>query len=474
MQLTRDHLYLFLFFALPLVYFQSLPIATSDLAIWIAMGRASLEHSSLLRHDVFSFLPTGELVYPAGICLIYGTLYGLGGLIAVSLFHKAALFGLLAMLYRASLAKLRAPWPLFNIALVLYVFLGLASFAVDRPALIALIPFLASYLLLQKEDELSLRELCALGAVQIAWVNLHGSWPLLAGMFGWRIAARAITAHRVFRSECWGLVGALAASLLNPFGYRVFPYVLETALVSRRREIDEWMPTNLHDYFPQGILFYVLVAAVVLLLIRTWRSDRAEALRILRTPYLPLLALGALSFRNTVFPFLAFLPWLQQLGRLREDARSAKAGPANLGIVVAVILAWVAFLPWVKPGLRNELPPTKRDLYAATAPWRIANYLKTAAPGRVFSDWEIGGFLALAQNDPIFMDTRNIIFSDAEFNDYSTLILAQPGWQELLRKYDVSYIALDKRAGFALIGALASQPEWALVIEEPGALLYRR
>ncbi len=486
MRLTRRRLYLFLFFALPFVYFMSVPISTSDLAIWALLGRYALEHGSLLRHDIFSFLPTTALVYPAGICLIYAAFYAIGGLLLVSFLHKLALLVLLALLYFSSLSRLASPWSRRNIVLVLLTWWGAASLVADRPAMIAMIPFLASFLILQKEHELSEADLAVLALINVFWVNIHGSWLLLTGMLAWRVIARYFFRPGCSRKEAVGAALILASSLLNPFGYRVFGYVLETARISKERDLAEWMTTDFRIYFPQGILFYSLVLALLYLCWRAWRSPlgREQVRRFLVSPYLPLFMLGASSIRNTVWPFLALLPMARQFGFLREDAplpgargqvfENPRKQLVNAWIMLGVTLAGLAFLPVLKPRVRWLLPPQKRSVFDGSAPYVIASYLLGAPAGRVFSDWGLGGFLALEQKNPIFMDTRNIIFSSAQFADYRTIIEGGPGWAEALNSYRIRYLVLTEAEDAPLIRVLKNSRIWGLVMHDSGALLYKR
>ncbi len=476
MTLTRRQLYTFLFFAIPLIYFISLPVATSDLAIWIAIGRESIARGSWLRYDSLSFLPTSELVYPAGLCFIYGFFYQLGGLLLVSFVHKLVLGAVLGMIYFSSLARLREPWSKLNLALVLLVWCETVSFVVDRPAMVAMAPFLASFLILQKEEELSLCDLLKLVLINMIWVNIHGSWLLLTGMFFWRVAIKSWMGRFSWR-EALGCALILTSSLCNPFGYHVFDYVLQTAMISRRRGLTEWSITELRTYFPQGLLFYFLFGTVLVITLRDWRlRAKAPGRRMLASPFVPLFFLGALSLRNTVWPFLALLPAAHSFGFLREETGQGRKEKTifNGGIALCVIWVGVVFLPMVRPMFSHFLPREKRTIYDITAPWRVADFLRKAPAGRIFSDWDLAGFLALEQRNPTFVDTLNIVFSDAQFADYCKIITAAPGWDEALKFYQIQYLVLMKEEDAPLFEAVSRSHAWAPVVEDPGVILFKR
>ncbi len=474
--LSRRQFYTFLFFAIPLIYFISIPVRTSDLAIWIAIGRASIARGSWLHHDSLSFLPTAELVYPAGICFIYGLFYQLGGLLLVSFAHKLALGGVLGMIYFSSLARLKEPWSKLNLALVFLVWCETVSFVVDRPAMIAMVPFLASFLVLQKEEELSLGDLLRLVLINMIWVNIHGSWLMLSGMFFWRVAIHGWIRRFSWR-EALSCALILASSLCNPFGYHVFDYVLQTAMISRQRGLTEWSITGFRVYFPQGILFYLLFLTVIVVVLRDGKlRAKTAGPRMLASPLVPLFFLGALSLRNTVWPFLALLPVAHHFGFLHEETSEDRNEKTIFNGAIALCVMWVGviFLPMVRPVFSHLLPPEKQTTYDITAPWKAVDFLRKAPEGRIFSDWDLAGFLALEQKNPTFVDTLNIIFSDAQFSDYRKIITAAPGWDESLKSYQVQYLVLMKEKNAPLVEAVSRSHAWEQVVDDPGVISFRR
>lgn len=106
----------------------------------------------------------------------------------------------------------------------------------------------------------------------VAWVNLHGGWMIglmLAGTWlsgGWFIGSISLT-----RTVMVGVATA-AATLVNPYGYRLWLFIAETVSTSRQ-DITEWLPiTNSPPYF---VIWWV---ATVLLALAVWRGNRAPTL----------------------------------------------------------------------------------------------------------------------------------------------------------------------------------------------------
>ena len=110
----------------------------------------------------------------------------------------------------------------------------------------------------------------------VPWANLHGSFPIafVLLLFAW-LEDRRITPD-LARAEV--LVGAagVVATLIGPFGARVWPYVWDLSthpVVSR--QVAEWSPPTLHSW--TGRFFFASLFAVAAFLARRrppvpWRT----------------------------------------------------------------------------------------------------------------------------------------------------------------------------------------------------------
>ncbi|MGZ3788331.1 MAG: hypothetical protein ACXVLQ_07390 [Bacteriovorax sp.] len=477
--MSKHRFYYWLFFGLPIIYFLSLPISTGDLAVWIAQGKYLLSHGDFLRHDIYSVLPTKDLIYPAGTCAVYALIYSLGGLVAVSLFHKFVLV-VLSMIWRSrSLSKLKSPWSYSSVLIIFLSWFGSSMFWVDRPALIGMVPLLLSYLVLQKEDDLSARDILLLNTINIAWVNFHGSWILLAGMYVWRELFRTLFFHKRFKWQQFAAVLTfLVSSMANPFGYKVFTYIFETASISRERRIDEWAMPSLWGAYPaQAMAYFLLLALALFYCIFLFQKDRNQFKKVLASPFVLLLLLGLQSIRNTALAFFVLLPFacefILQKGA-REEAEEKKSF-INLVFAGLVLFLGIAFLPMVKPHVQKFLPENKRAVYDSSAPFAFAQFLnETKDNGPVFNDWEYGSFLILAQKHPIFIDTRNIIYGKKDFLDYVKVATAEEGWERVLEKYKIKYILLNRKIRAHLIEKLNASSEWSGVVMNDETVLYQK
>lgn len=477
--MDKQKFYYWLFYLLPILYFLSLPIATGDLAVWVAQGKYFFLHGNILRHDIYSVLSTSELVYPVGICVVYGLIYSFSGLLGVSLFHKLILILISFIWHRLSLSKLKSTWTYPSILIIFLTWFGCSMFWVERPALVAMVPLLLSFIILQKETELTFRDIALLVLISIFWVNIHGSWPLLIMMYGWRELVRAIILKK---SNVWQQLVAtfflLLSILINPFGYKVFGYLFETAKLSRERHIDEWaLPSLLGPYAAQSGAYFILLLVFLIYAFYILKKSPEQFTKMLTSPFIPLVLFGISNIRNTALPFFVLIPFACEfiLSKGERDQNAERKSAFNLVIIVFLFFCIFLFLPMVKPYSESLLPESKRAVFDSSAPLLAVNFLnQTKDNDPIFNDWEYGSFLTLEQKHPIFIDTRNIIYGRVEFQEYLNVISAEKNIDLILQKYKIKYILLNRKIRNNLITKLNSSADWKSVLVDNETILYRK
>ncbi len=455
------------------MYFLSLPITTGDLSVWIAQGKYILLHGEILRHDIYSVLPTKPLIYPVGTCVLYALIYSFSGLIGVSLFHKLIIL-ILSHLWLGSLKKLQNPWAKPTLLVIFIAWFGSSMFWIERPALLGMVPLVLSFLILQKNEDLSWKEIIHLNLINIAWVNIHGTWPLLMVMYGWRGFSKKIKwQHAV------AILSLLLTSLINPFGYKIYQYVFETAAVSQFRHIDEWAKPNFFGpYASQSLIYFILVFlffGLVLFLIK--QKKIATFKSTITSPFLILLVLGFLNVRNTALAFYVLIPFATNFIWVNEKQVEVKEKKSTVNIVIVGFLLFCTFLflPMIKPYSQDLLPENKRAVFDSSAPLLARDYLnQTKDSEPLFNDWEYGSFLILEQKHKIFIDTRNIIYGQNEFSEYLTVVEAKNGWENILVKYKIKYVLLNRKLRSKLIENLNATSIWKSVVVDNEIILFKK
>lgn len=462
-----------LLWIIPLIFTMFGPFSIIDIANWITAGQYFLDHHRLMRSDVFSVLPTSLMIYPAwGISVLYALIYRVTDLIGVCIFHRLLLCLLLWIIYSHSILKL--PNPVGKAARYsTYVFwLGASAAFGERPAMVALIFLTLSYIEVAKIKRLadvSSRLIANLCLLNLLWVNIHGSFILLWLMLAWKCAfifRRSDSRRSVLRTLGALLLIALS-SLVNPFTWRVFPYLLETAKKSRGRFFSEWEATSPMAHFPVGLLYAFLFIAFIFYLYRCGKESRFR--QALSSPFSLLLLTGLTAIRNATLPFVLLLPALSEAGLLSLDPNpQEELSPRKKFQNILTFSAFLTVLIFLSP-------PFKKNIYDNTAVYEITDAIqKTGKTCPIFNDEEVGSFLMLRLPNQIFVDSRNIIYSDQVFKNFILASQAAPGWQDYLEKYHACFAVLDTVFDAPLVVALRVEPKWKYVMQEKGVVLFQK
>jgi hypothetical protein len=115
-----------------------------------------------------------------------------------------------------------------------------------------------------------------------------------------------------------------------------------------------------------------------------------------------------------------------------------------------------------------------RDLNfdAAKFPVRAANFIPAA--GRVFTKDQWGGYLIyrFGGERKVFIDGRSDFYGQGLLQTYAEVADVKPGWQTVLRQYDVRVVLIP--VDHALASALQLSPEWKRVYTDSMATIFER
>ncbi len=373
------------------------PIEDGDLFWHLALGRWTLEHGALLPDvDPFTYNARSAPVQHEWLAQVaLAALARVGGLHVLRWLGALWFSGLAVVAFLAFRRRGAGDAPAVA-ATAAWVLLA-APHAVVRPHLFAWLPALlvAGWLL-----EAPTRRRVAAGiAVVVVWANLHASVvlaPAWAAACGATAALLAVRAGRSVRQAAapWGLhlIWTALASLAQPEGWRIWPYVLHTPEVNRALS-NEWWPLWRGDVAagrPWLLgLWAVLGGAVVVALVGALRQPMVLA----RAPG-PLLSAAAvvhagLTRRMTA---LLFVPLLWLLERL-----ASRASPPPRWALRAGALLVTAFTLWgAAPETRGWDRPAA--LRPGVFPVTAAAFVETTRlAGRPVHPDGWGGYLAWSQ-----------------------------------------------------------------------------
>ncbi len=440
-------------------------MGATDLAYHLRAGDQIL-HGSLPRVDTYTFSVYGqpltdqqwgaqgllELFYRAGgwptLAAVQGTLVG-------------ATFSLVYLAARRSGAAPR-PAALLTLAGFLVAVPGLAM----RPQLLAL-PLFSALLWAVAGRESHPRRLWLAPVLTAACVNIHGSFPLFIVVLGlaWLDdrRRRSPNAGQTFNITlvAWG------ATLLNPFGLKVWTYVydLSTNPVIRNT-ISEWAPTTLAS-LPGWLTVLSAMAVAGALIVRRrpvpWTSLLTLAIFFL----LALSAQRAIVWWGLVFPVV-------MAGILAIDAEDRKpAGPSRDGslpakvVIAALVLGVLALAPWFRgSSSRTFLGAAPSGLSDAARQLPAGSRLMVHQPWGSWFEFSI-------PDDPVFVDSRIEIIPEDVWKDYGEVGFAGAGWKDVLNRHEVDVIVAA--TDWDLLPYLrADTAEWQVLYEDDEGVLFQR
>lgn len=172
-------------------------------------------------------------------------------------------------------------------------------------------------------------------------------------------------------------------------------------------------------------------------------------------------------------------------GREKEIAPPPGARPAAVSrqgprhaVAAAMVLACLAFgvttLSFSFSQLEYGIGVTEHKFSFGAAEFLRKNPVK----GNMFNFFDIGGFLdwQLYPAALTFLDGRT--YNSKVFMEHQQVTGAMPGWEEILRRYGVTYIvtkAMDSSGMvLPLVPALSSDPKWSLVYADGLFLVFVR
>lgn len=476
--------------AVPFVVLANRPLG-GDVWWALAYARLLVANGHLPTADPFTFSPhsTGFVDAQWLSQLLYFVPYRIAGLEAVMAFNAAVCTASAAIVLHAgwrrsgSLGAAATSVLLFTLPAFWLLF--------ARAQTLALLPFAATYWLLLCAATRP-RTLVALGAVEVAWANMHGSFflaPMLSALF---LAARALEVYRahgvrgvVRDRRSHFLVGAgivqASASLATPHGFDLYRYALSlSAHPVVRQAIDEWLPTSLAK--PDGWQFFAALGITLLFVACSRRKMRPLEAVLLAV----FVVMGLQAIRNVVWfalicppliaPFLAdlraprpieaFAAWLRQPDRSRTS---------ELRLVV-LALAVVMAVPAGR-GLNPLVEPQPTQVVDDIYPQAAASFLMAHEYGpNVMSDHYWGAYLDwhFEGRYKAMVDAAIEAHPLRVWQDFASMQMGVANWQDLADQYGVDVLMLSHANQFRLIDVAWASPRWRLVYSDTQAAIFVR
>jgi hypothetical protein len=484
-RLTLPQLWLGLAVVLPGLASLLAPMSTVDLAWQLRVGDGILAGEGVPLVDAFTFTVEGhpwvDQQWGAQVLLSIGwQTAGWTGLVLLRAVLISVAWGCLVLAIR---------WAAPGLGARLTAALALVAFVVAAPAL-ALRPQLFGVLLLcltlavLSGRRLHPRLPWAMPFVLLAWANLHGSFVLgllLVGL-AW-LHDMQVDRRRAWRLIPIGLASG-AATLVNPFGFRVLEYAV--SLSTNRelaRRVTEWQPPSVTD--PASLLFFGSLAGVIVLVglvVRRGSWPRPVAIVTLAL----FAGLGLVAARGVAWwPAVAAVTIAGLVGPGRSPSLLEPSSPdralvprgslVNTLLLGVLVLAGIALLPAWRGADRDLGLGAPRGLLTQAPPGVTRQLRETVRPGdRIWNPQPWGSWFELAVPvAPVAFDSRIEIFPPALWAEYDAVAAAQAGWPQLLDRWGVTIVVTSSEQA-ALHSALEASPDWRLAYADTDGALFVR
>ena len=354
-------------------------------------------------------------------------------------------------------------------------------------------------------DVASQRRLWFLPALMLLWVNVHGGFVLGFALIGLYLVSAAIRHYqsrneeerrglaRRLRTLGSVTVVSLAASFINPYGYKLHLHVYRY-LTSRwlMNHIDEFLSPNFHGVAQQCFVAILLITIVALAVARS-KPSLSRVFVLLLATYSGLYSARSLPVSSLLLTLIVAPLWTQALTEARENS--------NLSLRLrAFVSRWQAFtarMGEVELGFRGHIWPVAAVFLGllvcahqgrlGATQWMNAHFDPRHLPVQatdaiaqrglrepIFAPDSWGGYLIYRLNpqNKVFVDDRHDFYGVDFLRDYLKTIRLTPEWDKFLNEKHVNWALLP--AGSSLANMLEETAQWNVVYRDGTAVLLER
>jgi len=461
-------------------------LGDADTGYHIRAGEYMIDNLKVPSHDLFSHI-TPPLEWTAHEWLsevILALIHRSAGLTGV----VVAMAILIAFVHVILMRFLRSSGISIIVAACIVALSAGASIIhwLARPHIFSLLLILIWYIILDTYQYKKKNYLYLLLPLMLLWVNLHGGF-----IAGFMLLAVYITGNVLMaifqREERQDKIGkiktlviysmlCLLTTLLNPKGYEIllFPFNLisNTFIMDH---VSEFLSPNFHTdlRFKYMLLLMILVFGISVL-----RLNAIEIILVLvfthmslySARYIPLYAiilspiLGR-QIDNLLHEFRERRLIKRILAISERTARTDSMAKFNLwAIMTVVVLAVMVFTGQ----LSYEFDRKKLPVDA------VQFMQQEKITGNMFNNDEFGDYIIYASwpEYRVFVDGRIDMYGVEITKEYFKVIRIEPGWDNVLRKYDINWIIYNNKS--ALSRFLLERNDWKLIYSDKVANIFVR
>jgi hypothetical protein len=467
------------------LFFTSLiPLPPNDFWWHLEIGKYIYNTHSIPTTNMYAWtLPSGQpFIYAAWLAeLLFYLLYRMGGL-ALIIFMRTILIAITICLTASEAHRRTHSWRITSMVIALLCLMITNNLPV-RTQMWAWIPFIVTYVLLNRYVEGKSRWywLLLCPVCMVLWVNVHGSFVLGIIIVGTYFVGESIS--KIIKQEKalnWNQIGWIGITgvfstltvLINPRFTGIIHYTINLLTNPPVQQlIQEWQSPT-----PQGvanITFFISILIFIISLAYTKYHLRFSEI-ILLSGFLWLAWSGQ---RNVVWYGMISTPVLASILKelpIKTPVIKPQRNWLNLLLAIVLFIPAIAAQPWFVG--RLPLPDTYwqqviRDpradpLLSVHTPIAAVDYLKSHPGGHLFNEMGYGSYLIWALPEQgVFIDPRIELFPYDLWMDYIH-INNGINYDELLARYGVDRILLDKKLQPELASMIVNDQQWILEYDD--------
>lgn len=474
------------------------PISSCDIWLHLKVGEYIVQHDYVLpKADPFSYTAEGKslILHEWLSQVILYIIHNLLGFAGIRVMQVLLELTALVFVFRAAL-RLSGRFLVALLVLLIIAYLFRTRYLI-RPELFSLLFFTFLYAWFvtiprrpRRSDYALFFFLCVL------WVNLHPFMIFTGGIITILIFAKL--ARKIPRISQWFRFAGisynplllflffLVGSLINPYGYRIYEYVLGATPVARQY-VQEWQPifvslqTGVFRSITGGILLFPsmmkwLVGGIIVLFLVVLIGSYVRKIRWTVEDIILGLLMICMAVKAARFAWLLFVPTLLIVKYGQINANNKRL-PERLSPAMHAVL-WVAVcalsLYWFSEGYHRIPHNFTHDIQIENYPDVPVKILEeTKLSGKLYNPTCWGGYLMyhLYPMYKIFIDTRTYLHGETRVMDSMMIQYQYPGFKKLIDKYDFDLLLFKK-----VFGDKRSfrSTDWILIFENANSAMYLR
>jgi hypothetical protein len=459
----------------------------SDLGRHLAFGRYILVTGKIPTTDLFSHTRPGaeRPPYEWLTQLIFALLDRIAGLDAVILLVCLVIALTFSFVYGQ--AARRSGLPVLSLLLTVLAVAASSLHWLPRPHVVT---FLFLAILLERLESVRLGEhvpLWQFPALMLLWANTHGGFVFgflawMAYLAGWCWDKWINKSGPATGSGTRLLSGSLlagVASVLTPDGWENWKAVLSNHSQYILSRTVETMPPDFHQTSTWPFLLLGLLSIFRFLLI--WKKAQASHVFLLAG----FAGAGLIMARNIPLFAVAAPPILSlwvcealQKGKIMSlwlivEKRIEELQRLLSGGFWPVLFGWglVLFIGGRQLAQKGTLMQFNRNVFPVQAvDWLEAN----PQSGLMFNEFNWGGYLLyrLWPEQKVFLDSQTDFYGEALVKEYEQAITASPGWDEVLHRYNVTWVIIPRTTRLA--SALQNSHDWEMLYQDPITIILKK